>query len=103
MAGTGTDRTQPAPAASGWAAVGTITAYAAAVVAFGYALVSLYWAAGGDGLVSTVGGYVEQFARRGGQFRHWSPWRRRWRRWLAACSLWRWSGPGGGSFRAGGC
>lgn len=27
---------------------------------------SLYWAAGGDGLVSTVGGYVEQFARRGG-------------------------------------
>jgi hypothetical protein len=66
MAGTGTDRTQPAPAAPGWAAVGTITAYAAAVVAFGYALVSLYWAAGGDGLVSTVGGYVEQFARRGG-------------------------------------
>jgi len=66
MAATGTDRTQPAPAASGWAAVGTVTAYAAAVVAFGYALVSLYWAAGGDGLVSTVGGYVEQFARRGG-------------------------------------
>jgi hypothetical protein len=29
-------------------------------------VVSLYWAAGGDGLVSTVGGYVEQFARRGG-------------------------------------
>ena len=46
--------------------MGTVTAYAAAVVAFGYALVSLYWAAGGDGLVSTVGGYVEQFARRGG-------------------------------------
>jgi hypothetical protein len=62
----GADRAQPAPAASGWAAVGTVTAYAAAVVAFGYALVSLYWAAGGDSLISTVGGYVEQFARRGG-------------------------------------
>jgi Protein of unknown function (DUF3995) len=66
MAGRSADRTQPAPAASGWAAVGTVTAYAAAVLACGYALVSLYWAAGGDGLVSTVGGYVEQFARRGG-------------------------------------
>lgn len=66
MAGTGTDRTQPAPAGSGWVAVGTLAAYAAAVVAFGYAVVSVYWAAGGDGLVSTVGGYVEQFARRGG-------------------------------------
>jgi hypothetical protein len=66
MAGTGADRMRPAPAASGWAAVGTVTAYAAAVLAFGYALVSLYWAAGGDGLISTVGGYVEQFARRGG-------------------------------------
>ena len=30
-----------------------------------------------------------------GQFRYWSPWRRRWRRWLAAFSRWRWSGPGG--------
>ncbi len=64
MPGTGTDRTQLAPAAPGWAAVRTVTAYAAAVLACGYALVSLYWAAGGDGLVSTVGGYVEQFARR---------------------------------------
>ncbi|MGH3285187.1 MAG: DUF3995 domain-containing protein [Streptosporangiaceae bacterium] len=43
-----------------------MTAYAAAVVAFAYALVSLYWAAGGHALVSTIGGYVEQFARRGG-------------------------------------
>jgi len=66
MAETDADGARPAPAASGWVAVGTVTAYAAAVVAFGYALVSLYWAAGGDGLVSTVGGYVEQFARRGG-------------------------------------
>jgi hypothetical protein len=44
----------------------TAAAYAAAVAAFAYAVVSLYWAAGGRGLVSTVGGYVEQFARRGG-------------------------------------
>ena len=27
---------------------------------------SLYWALGGHALVSTIGGYVEQFARRGG-------------------------------------
>src|SRR6516165_11276180 len=54
------------PAASGWPAAGTATAYAAAIVAFGYALMSLYWALGGHGLVSTIGGYVEQFARRGG-------------------------------------
>jgi len=46
--------------------VGTIAAYAAAIVAFAYALVSLYWALGGHALVATVGGYVEQFARRGG-------------------------------------
>ena len=43
-----------------------MTAYAAAIVAFAYALLSLYWALGGDALVSTIGGYVEQFARRGG-------------------------------------
>ena len=64
-------RTEPgsersAPASSGWSAVGTAAAYAAGFVAFGYALVSLYWALGGRGLVSTIGGYVEQFARRGG-------------------------------------
>ena len=46
--------------------MGTVAAYAAALVAFGYALVSLYWAVGGHALVSTVGGYVEQFARQGG-------------------------------------
>ena len=46
--------------------MGTAAAYAAATVAFGYALVSLYWAMGGHGLVSTVGGYVTHFARRGG-------------------------------------
>jgi Protein of unknown function (DUF3995) len=51
---------------SGRPAVGTVAAYAAAIAAFGYALMSLYWALGGHGLVSTIGGYVEQFARRGG-------------------------------------
>jgi len=49
-----------------WPAAGTVAAYAAAIAAFAYALVSLYWAVGGRGLVSTVGGYVEQFARQGG-------------------------------------
>ncbi|MBV9205288.1 MAG: DUF3995 domain-containing protein [Actinobacteria bacterium] len=57
---------QSTPVASGWPAVRTITAYAAAIAAFGYALISLYWALGGHALVSTIGGYVEQFARRGG-------------------------------------
>jgi hypothetical protein len=46
--------------------VGIFSAYAAAVLAFGYAGMSLYWAVGGHALLSTVGGYVEQFARRGG-------------------------------------
>jgi hypothetical protein len=57
---------QSAPAASGWPAMGTVTAYAAAISAFGYALMSAYWALGGHALVSTIGGYVEQFARQGG-------------------------------------
>ena len=57
---------QPTPAASGWPAIGTVTAYAAAIVAFAYALMSLYWALGGHALISTIGGYVEQFGRRGG-------------------------------------
>ena len=65
MGRTGVDRAQ-APPPSGWSAAGTVAAYAAAIVAFAYALVSLYWAVGGHGLLSTVGGYVEQFARRGG-------------------------------------
>lgn len=66
MARTRIGNGQPAPAASGWPAAGTVTAYAAAILAFAYALVSLYWALGGHALVSTVGGYVEQAARRGG-------------------------------------
>ena len=66
MGRTGVEREPSAPATSGWSAVGTAAAYATAIVAFAYALVSLYWAVGGHGLVSTVGGYVEQVARRGG-------------------------------------
>ena len=54
------------PAAAGGRTAGTVAAYAAAVVAFAYALVSLYWAVGGHRLVSTVGGYVAHFARQGG-------------------------------------
>jgi hypothetical protein len=40
----------------GLSALGTVAVYAAAIVAFGYALVSLYWAVGGRGLAGTVGG-----------------------------------------------
>jgi len=66
MDGTGGDSERSTPAASRWAAAGTAAAYAAAVVAFAYALVSLYWAVGGHALIGTVGGYVQQFASRGG-------------------------------------
>ena len=45
---------------------GTVAAYGAAIVAFGYAAVSFYWAAGGRGLLSTVGGYAEHAAQHGG-------------------------------------
>ena len=50
MGRTGVEPGQPRPAA-GWPAAGAVAAYAAAVAAFGYALVSLYWAVGGHGLV----------------------------------------------------
>jgi len=66
MSRTGGEGGQSTPAAFGWSAAGTAAAYAAAIVAFAYALISLYWGLGGHELVSTVGGYVEQFARRGG-------------------------------------
>ena len=62
----GARKGQSASATAGWSAVGIVSAYAAAMVAFAYAVMSLYWAAGGHALVSTIGGYVEQFARRGG-------------------------------------
>jgi hypothetical protein len=56
---------RPAPPVAS-PAVGTIAAYAAGIVAFAYALVSLYWALGGHALISTVGGFAAQAARRGG-------------------------------------
>jgi hypothetical protein len=43
-----------------------VAAYAAAVVAFGFAAVSLYWTMGGHLLLDTVGGSIEEMARRGG-------------------------------------
>ncbi|HKA95187.1 MAG TPA: DUF3995 domain-containing protein [Streptosporangiaceae bacterium] len=48
------------------ARAGTPAAYAAAVLAFTYAAVSLYWTLGGRLLLDTVGGTVEQVARGGG-------------------------------------
>ncbi len=42
--------------------VRTWPAYAAAVVAFVFALVSFYWGAGGTALVSTLGGRIEELA-----------------------------------------
>ena len=55
---------QPAP--SGRAAAATAAAYAAAIAAFAYAVVSAYWALGGQRLISTVGGYAAQAAHLGG-------------------------------------
>ena len=66
MAKTSLGNGQSIPATTGWPTVGTVAAYAASIVAFAYALMSLYWALGGHGLVSTIGGYVEQFSRQGG-------------------------------------
>ncbi len=40
----------------------TWPAYAAAAVAFVFALVSFYWGAGGTALVSTLGGRIEELA-----------------------------------------
>jgi len=45
---------------------GVVAVYAATMAAFGYAVVSLYWAAGGRGLLGTVGGFAERLARQGG-------------------------------------
>ena len=66
MGRTGVENGQSTQTASSWSAVGTVTAYAATIVALAYALMSLYWALGGHGLVSTIGVYVEQLARQGG-------------------------------------
>ena len=46
--------------------VAVIAAYGAAALAFAYATVSLYWAAGGTSLLATVGGTIEEVGRRGG-------------------------------------
>jgi hypothetical protein len=45
---------------------GVAAAYAAVVLAFAYAMVSLYWAAGGTALLSTVGGSIEDIGKHGG-------------------------------------
>jgi hypothetical protein len=45
---------------------GIAAAYAASLAAFAHALVDLYWALGGQHLLSTVGGYPERLARQGG-------------------------------------
>ncbi len=42
---------------------GPWAAYAAAAVAFTFALVSFYWAAGGMGAMGTLGGRIEELAR----------------------------------------
>jgi len=63
---TGIGSGRSAPPASDPPAVGTVAAYAAALLAFAYALVSLCWAVGGRSLAGTIGGYVEQMARHGG-------------------------------------
>jgi hypothetical protein len=66
MNGTASRGEQSARAGGGWLAVAAIAAYAAAALAFGYALISVYWTLGGHGLLGTVGGAIERFARRGG-------------------------------------
>ncbi|WP_240351061.1 DUF3995 domain-containing protein [Streptomyces olivoreticuli] len=42
---------------------GSWTGYAGAAIAFGFALVSFYWAAGGTALLETLGGKLEELAR----------------------------------------
>jgi len=66
MSRAGVGNGQYQAAATGSYAVWVISAYAAAIVAFAYAAMSLYWAVGGHALISTIGGYVQQFARQGG-------------------------------------
>jgi hypothetical protein len=66
MNGTASRGEQSARAGGGWLAVAAIAAYAAAALAFGYALICVYCTLGGHGLLGTVGGAIERFARRGG-------------------------------------
>jgi hypothetical protein len=44
----------------------SVAAYGSCALAWLYALVSAYWTAGGTWLLATVGGQVEDLARRGG-------------------------------------
>ncbi|KAA9159762.1 DUF3995 domain-containing protein [Amycolatopsis acidicola] len=46
--------------------IGVVAAYAAGVLGSAYALLSIYWTAGGQLLLDTVGGQIEDLARRGG-------------------------------------
>jgi hypothetical protein len=46
--------------------LGTFAGYAAAALGLLYALLSLYWTFGGTLLIDTVGGAIEDMARRGG-------------------------------------
>jgi hypothetical protein len=55
MGRTGVERAQSPPRRLDYAS-STAAGYAAVIAAFGCALVGLYWAVGGHGLVSTVGG-----------------------------------------------
>ena len=82
----------PAPAPSGRTAA-TVAAYAAAIAAFGYALLSAYWALGGHGLIGTVGGYAAQAARHGGAAPVLLALGAAAAKVAAACSPWRWCGP----------
>ena len=50
----------------GRAVTGTLAAYAAAIIAFAYAAVSLYWTVGGSLLLDTVGGKAGAIAADGG-------------------------------------
>jgi hypothetical protein len=54
------------PVTSRLTRAGTPAAYAAAVLAFAYAAVSLYWTMGGRLLLETVGGTAVEVARGGG-------------------------------------
>ena len=57
---------RPGLAAARWPRVDIAASYAASLAAFAHAIMDLYWALGGHGLLSTVGGYAERLARQGG-------------------------------------
>jgi hypothetical protein len=92
---------QPAP--SGRATPATVTAYAAAVAALSYALVSGHWALGGHALISTVGGYAAQPAHQKGATPVLLALAAAVAKAAGGLLAWRWSGPGVGSSRAAGC